>query len=125
VEDQNGDPASWINVAVEISPAIPAITPEEETTDADGRAIFKVTAIDLPDNDGSILEYLVIARALHPTDSSVKRGEQSLVIYIVDAELVPDGPTSRDYQIPELALVVSAFLIAAVAIGLYRRRLKR
>ncbi|MDO9536970.1 MAG: ABC transporter substrate-binding protein [Thermoplasmata archaeon] len=118
VTNQNGDPVSGSSVALSVSPDVPTITPAEQLTDADGKAQFKVTADDLPANDGSIVEYALTATAIHPTDTSI-RGVNSINLNIVDT-LIEDGGGGGT-PFPSFLVVASVFCIASVSYAVIRK----
>lgn len=118
VTNENGDPVSGSTVALKVSPEVPTITPETLLTDADGKATFKVTATDLPDDDNSIKEYVLTAVAIHPTDINIK-GENSINLNIVD-KLYED--IDVDTPFPTALVVASVFCVAAVSYAVIRRK---
>ena len=122
VTNENGDPVSGATVAVDVSPAIPAITPAEAITDADGKATFTLTATDLPENDDSIVEYLVTAYAEDTNDPNVKPGDNSITIDIVDKFHDTGGGGTGGTPFPTFILVASVFCVAAVSFGVIRRK---
>lgn len=113
-----GDPVAGIDVYVEVTPDVPDIEPASATTDANGKATFTLTSTDLPDDDDSTKEFLVIAQAFHPTDANVKNGTQNLHVFIVD-EIPPGGPDNTPF--PTFLVVASLFCIGAVSYGVTRR----
>jgi hypothetical protein len=118
VRNQNGDPVSGSSVALSASPAVPTITPADQLTDADGKATFKVTATDLPDDDDSTVEYVLKAIAIHPTDINI-RGENQINLNIVDKSTgVIENPT----PFPTFLVVASVFCVAAVSYAVIRRK---
>jgi hypothetical protein len=122
VTDQNGDPVAGASVALLCSPDVPSIEPTDQPTDADGGATFMVTATNLPDNDGSVKEYVLTAIAIHPDDSTI-RGENSICLSIVDA--VPSEPPPPRTYAGETFLAIIAVCAAAVAISAVIRRKRK
>jgi hypothetical protein len=120
VTDENGDPVSDSAVALEASPAVPTITPAEQTTDADGNAKFKVTATNLPGNDDSVVEYVLKAKAIDPLDPTIS-GENSIPLNIIDAagDVIIDDPGT---PFPTFIVVASVFCVAAVSYAIVRRK---
>lgn len=124
VTNQNGDPVQGATVAVYVSPAIPEILPASNITDQDGKAVFTLTATDLPENDGSILEYQVTAYAEHTTDPDVKPGDNTIPVYIVDEfkiGITPPRPPEITYW-PTIIMAGFGAILAAVIIGAFGRR---
>ncbi|MCK4266406.1 MAG: hypothetical protein KAX31_03935, partial [Thermoplasmata archaeon] len=120
VEDEKGDPASGVMVVAEVSPAIPSIGPESALSDADGRASFKLTATDLPEDNGDVVEYSVIARAYDPNDDEVKNATGTLSVFIVDA---PPSIIIRDnYWLRDVAIAATAILAVGAIMFVYIRR---
>jgi hypothetical protein len=121
VTNENGDPVNGATVGVSVSPAIPVITPAEATTDADGKVTFTLTATDLPNDDGSIVEYLVTAYARDTNNPDVKPGDNSISIDVVDRDyaVVDD---SHNTPFPTFIMVASLFCVAAVGYGVIRRK---
>jgi len=120
VEDENGDAVQGAIVAVWISPAVPTMEPAENITDENGRARFILTAVDLPEDSGEVVEYLVSALA---QCSDYKPGDNTINVQIVDAappEYEPAGASSWDYY---FALPISLILIfILIVIMLFRVR---
>jgi hypothetical protein len=81
-----------------------------------------VTATNLPDNDGSVKEYVLTAIAIHPDDSTI-RGENSICLSIVDA--VPSEPPPPRTYAGETFLAIIAVCAAAVAISAVIRRKRK
>jgi hypothetical protein len=121
VEDQDGSPASGVTVYAEVSPAVPALTPMSAITDTNGMATFTLTSTDLPDNDGSTEEFLIIAKAVS-SDTTVQDGTQNLHLFIVDKEGSIDG---GDTPFPTFLVVTSLFCVSAVSYGIIRVRKKK
>jgi ABC-type transport system substrate-binding protein len=119
VRNQNGDPVSGSSVALSASPAVPTITPADQLTDADGKATFKVTATDLPNDDDSSVEYVLKAIAIHPTDINI-RGENLINLNIVDKAVIVDGGGGTPF--PTFLVVASVFCVAAVSYAVIRRK---
>jgi peptide/nickel transport system substrate-binding protein len=118
VRNENGDPVSGSSVALSASPAVPTITPTEQTTDTDGKATFKVQATDLANNDGSIVEYVIKAIAIHPDDTTIQ-GENQINLNIVDYKPPVDPRTT---PFPTFLVVASVFCIASVSYAAIRRK---
>lgn len=114
-----GNPLEGVDVMLEADPAILIIEPSHTVTDETGMAIFTVTSTDLPDNDDSIHEILLIAHANHP-DSAIKGSQQNLHIFIVDVVPPPSEPP-KSYATETLAAIVIVSL-AALTIYYFRRR---
>jgi hypothetical protein len=126
VLDQDGYPVPDSLVGLSASPAVPTITPANQPTDGNGKATFKVTATDLPNDDNSIVEYTLKAIAIHPTDTNI-RGENQINLNIVDrgegnttVVVTPGGGT----PFPTFLVVASVFCVAAVSYAVIRRRKK-
>ncbi len=122
VTDQDGDPVAGASVVLLASPDIPTVEPTDVLTDADGKAMFKVTATNLPNDDGSVIEYVLTAVAIHPTSSNLK-GENSVNLYIVDAIPVP-SPSPRTYTGETVLALVAIFAVAILISLIIRHRRK-
>ena len=112
VTDRDGDPVEGATVAIEVSPAIPDITPNEAITDADGKATFILTATDEPNDDDSIVQYTITAYAA-TDDKNVKPGDNSINVEIVDSNDRDPPPPP-----PPLITIFWNFIIVGVAIFL-------
>ncbi len=121
VDDENGDPVSGATVAIAVSPAIPEVSPAEATTDADGKATFTLTATNEPNDDDSIVEYLVTAYA-ESSDPNVKPGDNTITVDIVDKFHEDGGGGTSGTPFPTFILVASVFCVAAVSYGVIRRK---
>lgn len=116
----HGDPVVGIDVYVEVTPDVPNIEPTQATTDGSGIARFKVTSTDLPDDDDTTREFLVIAQAFHPTDHKVKNGTQNVHIYIMDTNHTAE--TRIYFPAFELSIIAITVLMLTLAISSFRRR---
>jgi hypothetical protein len=103
-------------VALTASPAVQAIEPDEQVTDADGKATFKVTATGLPSDDGREVQYVLKAIAIHPEDSLIK-GENACPVFVVDASPVPLPQPNQDFD--GFQIMAIAFLVALVVINIF------
>ncbi len=122
VTDQDGASVSGASVALAASPAVPMVEPMYQDTDADGRARFTVTATDLPDNDGSVIEYLLTAVAVHPANGTIQ-GQNRCTLQIVDAAPPEEPPPSQISLSPtEITITVAAIFIAAAVFAYFLRR---
>jgi ABC-type transport system substrate-binding protein len=113
----SGDPEPGVSVELEVDPAIPSIVPVTAATDANGKAMFTLTSTDLPDDDDSTMEFLIIARTSH-TDASIKNAQQNLQVFIVDEQLSVEGGST---PFPTFLIVASMFCIGAVSYAVVRR----
>ncbi len=120
VNDENHNPVFGASVALTASPAVPTIEPADQTTNEDGEARFKVTATDLPDNDGTVVEYVLTAIAIDPTDTTIQ-GENRINLNIVDYK-PPGGGDSTPF--PTFLVVASVFCVAAVSYAAVRMKKK-
>lgn len=124
VTDQNGDPVQGVTVCVYVSPAIPSITPSSNITGVDGKVTFTLTATDLPEDDGSIVEYLVTAYAEHLGNQNIKPGDNSINVYVVDEYkyCIPPPPRPEITYWPTIFMVGFGAILAAVIIIMFGRR---
>jgi len=113
----SGDPVAGVNVNLEVDPAVPSIDPATQTTDANGKATFTLTSTDLPDDDDSTKEFLLLARATH-SDSAIKDAQQNLHIFIVDKQVEITGGST---PFPTFLVVASMFCVAAVGYAVVRK----
>ncbi len=120
VEDESGAPVYGASVALTASPAVPTITPGDQTTDQDGTATFKVTATDLPDNDGTNVEYVLTALAIDPDDTNIT-GQNRVTLNIVDYK---PPSTTGSTPFPTFLVVASVFCVAAVSYAAIRIKKK-
>lgn len=121
VEDQDGSPAAGVTVYAEVSPAVPALSPASAIADTNGMATFTLTSTNLPDDDGSIEEFLIIAKAVS-SDTTVQDGTQNLHLFIVDKiGAIENGGT----PFPTFLAVTSLFCLCAVSYGIIRVRKKQ
>jgi hypothetical protein len=124
VIDQDGAPVEGASVALFSEPDGLIIEPSDQLTDAEGKARFRVTAIDLTDDDGSEMQYVLKAIAIHPTDITI-HGENSFVISVVDGlGWLPPPPRQNGLSPFEIAVTITAVLAAAgtLAYTIRRRR---
>jgi ABC-type transport system substrate-binding protein len=117
--EPNGIPVENCTVDLEVDPTIPIIEPLSTRTDGAGRATFTVTSTDLPDDDGSVMEFLLIASAEHP-DKYVKEAQQSAYLYITDVAPLPPPPP-KSYTTEAVAVIAIVFL-SVLALYSFRRR---
>ncbi|MBU4031643.1 MAG: Ig-like domain-containing protein, partial [Candidatus Thermoplasmatota archaeon] len=122
VTDQNGDPVAGASVALKISPEVPDVEPGDQLTDADGKATFKVMSVDLPDDDGSVKEYILTAIATKPSYTNTQ-AINSVNIYIVDAMPQPLPPPET--YTGETVLALFAVFAAAITISMIIRRRRK
>jgi hypothetical protein len=94
----SGDPCPGCQVELAVDPAVPLVDPELSYTDASGKATFKVTSTDLPDNDGSTKEFLVIAQATYDTGSELEIDQQNVHVFIKDVEYPVIEEETTDYH---------------------------
>jgi len=120
VEDESGAPVYGASVALTASPAVPTITPGDQTTDQDGSATFKVTATDLPDNDGTNVEYVLTALAIDPDDTNIT-GQNRVTLNIVDYKPLS---TTGSTPFPTFLVVASVFCVAAISYAAIRIKKK-
>ncbi|MCK5398017.1 MAG: Ig-like domain-containing protein, partial [Thermoplasmata archaeon] len=123
VKDQNGAVVTGAVVALSISPAIPDIEPAEILSDENGKARFKITATDEPNDSGESVEYQVTAYAQY---KDYKPGDNSIEIQIIDT--LPIEPevswaNSWDYYFVLPAALIG-ILILMVAMLIYVRRVE-
>ncbi len=83
VRDNNGDLVHGSEVTLTASPADISIIPTEQFTDANGKATFMITSIDLPNDDDSLVQYALEAHAIHPVDPGIQ-SENTMNIWILD-----------------------------------------
>ena len=129
VTDKNGDPVEGATVSVSVSPAIPTISPSQNTTNADGRARFTVTAADEPNDDGSTVEYLVTAYAEYSIGPNIRPGDNSMTVSIVDKSPDPPPPSFNTPSNFNLALAMGIFtgivIVIALAVYIFYRKFGR
>jgi hypothetical protein len=116
VMDQNGEPVQGASVGLSVAPAIPNIEPTDQLTDAEGKARFKVTATDLPNNDGLEMQFVLEAIVIHPEDTNI-RGENSVIIIIEDSWVEPIH--HPDYSNLLYVLVVPAIMLAIIFLVIF------
>ncbi|MCK5024179.1 MAG: Ig-like domain-containing protein [Thermoplasmata archaeon] len=119
---QNGEPVQGAIVAISVSPATPSLDPAYNTTDAEGKAVFKFTSIDEPNDDDYVREYVVTAYAEHPTDLETKPGDNSISVYVVDKDLSPPPPLPPEItHWNEIIMIASGIFLAVVIIIIFGR----
>lgn len=121
VNDQDGLPVADADVSIEANPAILGIYPENSKTDVNGKARFTINATDLPDNDGSVNEFVISVHASNPDKPYMKNATQRLSIYVVDGSLIVGRVEHFDWTWPAILIVVPLISIAMVAI-IHRHR---
>ena len=125
VTNQNGEPVRGAIVAISVSPAILTVLPIQGNTDQDGKVVFTITAIDLPNDDGSIVEYLITAYAEHPTDPNIRPGDNSMSVYVVDKNHIPPPPPPPPkitYWNEAIILICGISLVAVIYAAIYRKK---
>lgn len=117
VKDQDGALVAGAAVILTTQPLGLVIDPVVGLTDANGKVQFLVTSVDLPNNDGSVTEYVLKATATHLDYANIT-GENSMVLTVVDA--IP--PTHGD-PLKEIPLVMVTFvgiaIVLSIIIGAY------
>jgi len=116
----SGFPVEGVNVQLDVDPAVPTVEPAHNKTNTEGIATFTVTSTDLPDDDGSEKEFLLIARAAHP-DPHIKESKQGMHVFIKDAaQPIPSPPETYTFEIAAAAIVIVS--LAVLALYSFRRR---
>ncbi len=124
VTDHNQEPLAGASVALSDEMGVLLIEPTDQMTDAQGKARFKVTATDLPNNDSSEVQFALEAIAIHPTDVTIQ-GKNMITISIIDIwwDTWPPQPRSGLSSF-EIAVTITAILITAAAFAIFMRRRK-
>ena len=117
VDDQNGDSVEGAGVSLYITPKGPSVEPQNQNTDEDGIARFTITAIDEPNDDGSIVQYRIFAYAELASDTEMKPGNNSMVIDIVDS-FIPEAPPPEINNWNQFQFLAFGFVIFAIYMGL-------
>ncbi|MDD4307351.1 MAG: ABC transporter substrate-binding protein [Thermoplasmata archaeon] len=117
VKDQGGVLVSGAAVILTIQPLGLVIDPVLGLTDANGKVQFMVTSVDLPNNDGSVAEYILKATATHLDYANIT-GENSMALTVVDAYVPP--PVDPLKEIPLVMVTfIGIAIVLSIIIGAY------
>jgi ABC-type transport system substrate-binding protein len=124
VADQAGDPVPGAIINLTSRNQGLSVSPGETAADAEGKARFTVTADRFWNEDGSVNEVALVARARHPTELNMS-SENFVWMSVVDAlPTVIVDPILPPYT-GETLLAVIAVCVAAITLSaLVRRRRK-